>query len=64
MAYETKVLLISIAQMVLKTGSQEELYKYIMQMANAEGVVLKSYDEAKAELESLVKKWDVDNKGK
>jgi len=50
MAYETKVILIALAQMALRTNSKE-MYKYIAQMANAEGLVLKSWDEAKAESE-------------
>ena len=50
MAYETKVLLISMAQMALRVNSKE-MYEYIVEMANAEGVILKSWDEAKAKLE-------------
>ena len=50
MAYETKALLIAIAQIALRTNSKE-VYKAIMQIANAEGVILKPFDEAKAELE-------------
>lgn len=49
MAYETKVILISLAKHALTTNSKE-MYKIIAEMANAEGVVLKSWDEAKAEM--------------
>ena len=50
MAYETKVLLMALAQMALRTNSKE-MYKFIAQMANVEGLVLKSWDEAKSEAE-------------
>ena len=50
MAYETKVILISLAEIAVRTGAKE-VYKAIAKMANAEGVILKSYEEAKAELE-------------
>lgn len=49
MAYETKVILIALAQIALRTDARV-VYNAIMQMANAEGVVLKSWDEARAEL--------------
>jgi hypothetical protein len=48
--FETKALLISLAEHALRTDSGE-MYKIIAKMANAEGVILKSFDEAKAELE-------------
>lgn len=51
MAYETKVLLIALADAALKTDSKE-MYKLIAKMANAEGVVLPSYNDAKAEMEN------------
>ena len=50
MAYETKVILISLAEIALRTKARE-VYNAIRKMANAEGVVLNSYDEALAELE-------------
>ena len=50
MAYETKVLLISIAEMALVKNSRD-MYEYIAKLANAEGVILKSWDEAKADIE-------------
>jgi len=49
-AYETKVLLGFIADMALRTNSKK-MYKGIAKIANAEGMILKPYDEAKAELE-------------
>ena len=51
MSYETKGILISLAESALQTESRE-MYRIIAKMANAEGVVLQSYDEAKAELKS------------
>jgi len=50
MAYETKVLLILLADAALRTNSKE-MYKVIAKTANAEGLVLKSWDEAKAEID-------------
>ena len=50
MAYETKVILISLAEIAVRTGAKE-VYRAIAKMANAEGVILKSYEEAKAELD-------------
>ena len=51
MAYETKVLLIALAEIVLNTSGDAEttrkIYEVIAKMANAEGVILQSYDEAK-----------------
>lgn len=48
MAYETKVLLISLAQHALSMDSKG-MYRVIAKLANAEGVVLQAYDEAKKE---------------
>ena len=47
MAYETKVLLIAIAQIIRKADSIEEIYKAVEKMANAEGLVLEPLDEEK-----------------
>ena len=49
-AYETKVLLIALAEIACRTDAKE-VYKAIAKMANVEGVILKSYNEAKAELD-------------
>ena len=51
LAYETKVLLIALAEIVCKANNPKEIYKAIAKMANAEGVILKTYEEAIAELE-------------
>lgn len=51
MAYETKVILIALADIAVRTNAKD-VYKAIAKMANAEGVVLKSWDEAKAEFEA------------
>jgi len=50
MAYETKVILIALARLALREKAKS-MYKEIAAMANAEGVVLKPYDEAIAEIE-------------
>jgi hypothetical protein len=50
MAYETKVMLSMLAEIALRTNSKE-MYQAIAKFANVEGVVLKPYDEAKAEIE-------------
>ena len=47
MAYETKVLLIAIAQIIRKADSIEEIYRAVEKMANAEGLVLEPLDEEK-----------------
>ena len=50
MAYETKVILISLANFIRKASSIEEIYSAVQKMANAEGVVIEPYeDEAKEE---------------
>ena len=51
MAYETKALLISLARIAILTNAKE-MYLYIAEIANAEGVVLKSWEEAKAQPEA------------
>ena len=51
MAYETKVLLSLLADTALRTNSKE-MYKVIAKIANTEGMILKPYDEAKAELDN------------
>ena len=47
LAYETKVLLIAIAQIIRKADSIEEIYKAVEKMANAEGLVLEPLSEEK-----------------
>ena len=51
MPYETKVLLSLLADTALRTNSKE-MYKVIAKIANTEGMILKPYDEAKAELDN------------
>ena len=48
--YETKVILISLAEIAARTQAKE-VYRSIAKMANAEGVILQTYDEARAEIE-------------
>ncbi|MDR0221247.1 MAG: hypothetical protein LBI54_07590 [Lachnospiraceae bacterium] len=43
MAYETKVLLIALSKIIKKADSVEEVYNAVVDMANAEGVILESY---------------------
>jgi len=45
MAYETKVLLIAIAQHAVSIGSKE-MYDYITLLANAESEILQPYESA------------------
>ena len=51
MAYETKVLLKSLAEIALLRRSKD-MYLSIANIANVEGLILKPYDEAIKELES------------
>ena len=51
MSYETKAILTSLAEHALRTNSKE-MYRIISKMANTEGVILKPYEEAKAELDN------------
>ena len=50
MAYETKALLMALSEIALRTNSKD-MYKAIAKIANTEGLILKPYEEAKAELE-------------
>jgi hypothetical protein len=50
MAYETKVILISLADIACRTGAKE-VYNAIRKMANAEGVILESFEDALAEMQ-------------
>jgi hypothetical protein len=56
-AYETKVILISLAEIACRTEARD-VYNAIRKMANAEGVILESYEDARAELESQGKPKD------
>ena len=45
MAYETKVILLAIAEIVFKADDVKEAYEAIRGIANAEGIVIKTYEE-------------------
>jgi hypothetical protein len=47
LAYETKVILISLAEIAKKADSVKEVYEAIAKMANAEGVILEPFDQEK-----------------
>jgi len=49
MAYETKVILNALAYIIRNADSLKEAYEALEEMANAEGVVLKPFEEAKEE---------------
>ena len=51
MTYETKAILISIAEIASRAKTVKEVYKAVAKIANSEGVLLPSYEEAKAEIE-------------
>ena len=55
MAYETKALLSSLAQSILRAETTKEAYAVIMKAANVEGLNIMPYDEAKEELAELRK---------
>ena len=44
-----KALLIAIAEIISKSDSLEEAYAVVLEMANAEGVILKSLEERRTE---------------
>ena len=48
-AYETKVILNALAYILRKANSLKEAYEALEEMANAEGVVLKPFEEAQEE---------------
>jgi C4-type Zn-finger protein len=52
MAYESKALLASIAEILIKSDTVKEAYKSVAKIANVEGVIMQPYDEAKKELET------------
>ena len=47
MAYETKVLLIAMAELLIKADSIEDAYESLARMANAEGIILKPLEEVR-----------------
>ncbi|MCL1831905.1 MAG: hypothetical protein FWG45_03215 [Oscillospiraceae bacterium] len=50
--YETKVMLVALSDITVKAKSTREIYATIQKMANVEGLVLKSFDDAKKELDA------------
>jgi len=53
LAYETKVILTAIANAICKADNLKEAYVNVQEMANVEGLVLKSFEDKKAELAEL-----------
>ena len=51
LAYETKALFIAIANIMRLSKDMNQAYEALMEMANAEGVILKPLGEANAETE-------------
>ena len=45
MSYETKVILIALAEIISSTDNVEDVYEAVARMANAEGVVLEPLEE-------------------
>ena len=54
MAYETKVILIALADTAARTKAKD-IYRLIVKMANVDGIDLKSYEDAVAEIEEQEK---------
>jgi len=50
MAYESKVILVAIGEIMARSNSLEDAYKAVRAIANAEGVVLKTLAEKKKEI--------------
>ena len=51
LAYETKVIIQAMAEILLQTNDVEKAYNALKRMANTEGVILKAYEEAMAEID-------------
>jgi hypothetical protein len=58
MSYETKVLLIAIAVIISKSKTLEEAYEAVSEMANAQGVIIKTMEERNNQNTRLAKKKD------
>jgi len=43
--YETKVILVAMSKIIRKADSLKEAYEALEEMANAEGVILKPFNE-------------------
>jgi len=46
-AYETKVILKAVAEIICKAETMEEVYESVRSIANVEGLILKPYTEAR-----------------
>jgi hypothetical protein len=55
MAYDTKALVVALADSVAKSNTLKEADLTIMKAANVEGVALKSYEDAIEEIEEARK---------
>ena len=55
MAYETKVILKMMASQVARAKSLKEVYMFVADAANAEGLEIPSYEEAKKKYDELEK---------
>ena len=44
-AYQTKVLLIAIANIIRKSDNLKDVYRAIEQMANVEGILIRPWEE-------------------
>jgi hypothetical protein len=53
MAYETKVILTLLSQLVGRAKSVKEAYTLIVKAANVEGVALPSYDQFMQEISEM-----------
>ena len=53
MAYDTKVILSSLAQNIAKSETVEEAYMAVIESANVEGVQIPSYEEAIKKISTL-----------
>jgi len=52
MAYDTKVALQAVLNVVLLSKDKEQIYKMVAKMAKVEGMSVPSYKEAMAEIEN------------
>jgi hypothetical protein len=50
MSYETKALLKALAEIVVVKKTPESIYKSLTRIANAEGVILPTFEEMVAEM--------------
>jgi len=50
MTYDTKVILQALADAIIKSESAKQLYDYIADLANVEGVIIIPYEDARKRL--------------